>query len=112
MNVKVALITGGFLLLIGLFSGAALYGTFLCPNTGKAIVKQLEKDGDAIIEECFGMGGEDFAYMAQSAPGAMFLLGAQVPGGGNHHTPVFDIDETVLPMGSAVLAETARRFVT
>jgi hypothetical protein len=25
---------------------------------------------------------------------------------------VFDIDEKVLPMGTAVLAETARRFVT
>jgi amidohydrolase len=77
----------------------------------KSVAKELA-GGDAIIEECFGMGGEDFAYMAQSAPGAMFLLGAQVPGGGNHHTPIFDIDETVLPMGSAVLAETARRFVT
>lgn len=77
----------------------------------KSVAKELA-GGDAIIEECFGMGGEDFAYMAQSAPGAMFLLGAQVPGGGGHHTPIFDIDESVLPMGTAILAETARRFVT
>ena len=77
----------------------------------KSVAKELAGE-EAIIEECFGMGGEDFAYMAQSAPGAMFLLGAQVPGGGGHHTPIFDIDESVLPMGTAILAETARRFVT
>ncbi len=67
---------------------------------------------DRITVEPFGMGAEDFAYMAQEAPGAMFLLGAKVPGGGGHHTPIFDIDEDVLPLGSAMLAETARRYVT
>lgn len=58
------------------------------------------------------MGAEDFAYMTQSAPGAMFMLGAAVPGGGAHHTPTFDIDEDVFPLGTAILAETAFRFVT
>lgn len=62
----------------------------------------------------FGMGAEDFAYMAQKARGAMFMLGAAIPDGvmRNHHTDIFDIDESVLPVGAAVLAETARRFVT
>ncbi len=62
----------------------------------------------------FGMGAEDFAYMAQKAKGAMFMLGAAIPDGvmRNHHTDIFDIDESVLPVGAAVLAETARRFVT
>lgn len=58
------------------------------------------------------MGAEDFAYMTQAMPGAMFMLGAAVPNGGGHHTPLFDIDENVLPLGSAILAETAVRFVT
>lgn len=66
---------------------------------------------DRIAVEPFGMGAEDFAYMAQEAPGAMFLLGGKVAGGGGHHTPIFDIDEDVLPLGSAMLAETARRYV-
>ncbi len=66
---------------------------------------------EKVIDHPFGMGAEDFAYMSKAAPGAMFLLGAQVPGGGNHHTPTFDIDENVLPLGAAVLAETARRYV-
>ena len=67
---------------------------------------------EAVVDQPMGMAGEDFAYMANAAPGAMFSLGAHIEGGGGHHTPLFDIDENVLPIGSAVLAETARRFVT
>jgi amidohydrolase len=66
---------------------------------------------DAVVDEPYGMGAEDFAYMTQTAPGAMFMLGAQVEGGGNHHTATFAIDEDVFPLGAAVLAETARRYV-
>jgi len=52
--------------------------------------------------------------MTQKAPGAMFMLGAATPDGveRHHHTDIFDIDERVLAVGTAVLAETARRFVT
>jgi amidohydrolase len=62
----------------------------------------------------FGMGAEDFAYMTQHKMGAMFMLGAALADGveRSHHTAGFDIDENVLPLGSAILAETARRFVT
>jgi amidohydrolase len=66
----------------------------------------------AVVDQPFGMAGEDFAYMTQAAPGALFFLGAQVPGAGSHHTPTFAIDEEVLHLGAATLAETARRFVT
>ncbi len=67
----------------------------------------------ALVEAPFGMGGEDFAYMAQQCKGAMFGLGAAMGDGitRNHHTEIFDIDESVLPLGAAILAETARRFV-
>ena len=69
---------------------------------------------DDVTDMEFGMGAEDFAYMAQAAQGAMFMLGAATPDGvvRHHHTDVFDIDESVIPVGAAVLAETARRFVT
>jgi amidohydrolase len=68
----------------------------------------------AVTNAEFGMGAEDFAYMAQKAKGAMVMLGAAIPDGiaRHHHTETFDIDERVLPLGAAVLAETARRFVT
>jgi len=67
-----------------------------------------------VVEKEFGMGAEDFVYMTQTAEGAMFLLGAALPDGvkRSHHTDIFNIEERVLPVGAAVLAETARRFVT
>lgn len=68
----------------------------------------------AVVNDELGMGAEDFAYMTQKAKGAMFMLGAAMDDGliRNHHTDIFDIDESVLPIGAAILAETARRFVS
>lgn len=59
------------------------------------------------------MGAEDFSYMLELAPGAMFRLGVRQPGGPprHAHTPDFDIDEDALPIGSAMLAETALRLL-
>ncbi|MCS6883504.1 MAG: amidohydrolase [Oscillochloridaceae bacterium] len=61
-----------------------------------------------------GLGAEDFAYMCQRAPGAMLMLGAAIDDGVErpHHTPIFDIDERCLPVGAAILAETAARFLS
>jgi amidohydrolase len=59
-----------------------------------------------------GMGAEDFSYMAREAPGAMFSLGAQIGQEQRpHHSPIFDVDESVFPLGAAVLAETACRLL-
>ena len=79
----------------------------------RSVARDLLGD-TAVIDTNFGMGAEDFAYMTQQAKGAMFLLGAATPDGvvRHHHTDTFDIDESVLPVGAAILAETARRFVT
>jgi amidohydrolase len=59
------------------------------------------------------MGAEDFSYMTELAPGAMFRLGVRKPGTAPRyvHTPNFDIDEDALPVGAAVLAETALRLM-
>lgn len=59
------------------------------------------------------MGAEDFSYMLELAPGAMFRLGTRQPGGAPRyvHTPDFDIDENALPVGSAMLAATALRLL-
>jgi len=79
----------------------------------RGVAKDLVGDS-AVLEDEFGMGAEDFAYMTQKVPGAMFMLGAAIPDGlsRHHHTDIFDIDERVMPIGTAVLAETVRRFVT
>lgn len=59
------------------------------------------------------MGAEDFSYMTRLAPGAMFSLGTRTPGGRERypHSPDFDIDEDALPIGAAMLAETALRLL-
>ncbi|WP_188454240.1 M20 metallopeptidase family protein [Virgibacillus oceani] len=66
-----------------------------------------------VFETPFGLGGEDFAHMTQAVPGAMFFLGCAVGDGENRdlHTPHFDIDERVLPVGVSILTEAARRFL-
>jgi amidohydrolase len=63
---------------------------------------------DTVMEPEKMMGAEDFAYMTRQAPGAMFMLGAAVGDFSRpHHTPVFDIDESTLPLGVAMLADVA-----
>ena len=58
------------------------------------------------------MGAEDFSYMAQKAPGAMFMLGAKFDDQSRpHHTPIFDISEDALPVGTAMLAEVTCRLL-
>jgi len=54
------------------------------------------------------MGGEDFAEYLNVVPGAMFRLGCA--GGENWpllHSPVFDVDESAIGIGAAVLARAA-----
>ena len=59
------------------------------------------------------MGAEDFSFLAQEAPGCFWRLGTRPPGEPERrgHTPTFDIDEDALPIGAALLAEVAWRYL-
>jgi amidohydrolase len=58
------------------------------------------------------LGAEDFGCFSEVVPGAMFLLGARIEGNERYgHNPHFDIDERALPIGSAILAGAASRFL-
>jgi metal-dependent amidase/aminoacylase/carboxypeptidase family protein len=57
------------------------------------------------------MGAEDFAILAREAPGAFFWLGAALPDAREHHHPRFDIDEGVIPLGAALLAQVGRTLL-
>jgi amidohydrolase len=58
------------------------------------------------------LGAEDFGYFAVDNPGAMFMLGAKIEGDmRKHHSAQFDIDENCLPIGAAILAESALRYL-
>ena len=58
------------------------------------------------------MGSEDFGFFSALAPGAMFMLGGRIEEDERrHHHPRFDIDERCLPIGVAILAQAALRFL-
>jgi amidohydrolase len=59
------------------------------------------------------LGAEDFSEFLKHAPGAMFNLGTRIEGRENYqlHHPKFDLDERALPIGTAILVETARRLL-
>jgi amidohydrolase len=59
------------------------------------------------------LGAEDFGAFMEHAPGAMFQLGVQKKGHEDYplHHPKFDLDERALPLGTAMLVETALRFL-
>jgi amidohydrolase len=59
-----------------------------------------------------GLGAEDFGCFSELVPGAMFGLGVRADGDLRYpHNPHFDIDERALPIGTAILAESALRFL-
>lgn len=59
------------------------------------------------------LGAEDFGEFMKHVPGAMFTLGTKKQGHEEYllHHPRFDIDERAMPIGTAMLVETAMRFL-
>ncbi|RXZ64670.1 M20 metallopeptidase family protein [Pelagerythrobacter rhizovicinus] len=62
------------------------------------------------------MGAEDFAYVLEKVPGAMFFLGVAPEGEDwrqccGIHSPRMIVDESALPRGTAMLAGCALRFL-
>lgn len=81
-----------------------------------ALVTQVAQDllgEDAVIPARPVMKGEDFALLAQQVPGCYMRLGTGFPGEPprKHHDPHFDLDERALPIGAAILAATALRYL-
>jgi amidohydrolase len=70
---------------------------------GRENVSEIEKT----------LGAEDFGAFLEFAPGAMFTLGTHGADGTQYalHHPRFDLDERALPIGTAMLVETALRFL-
>lgn len=85
----------------------------------RRVAEVIEKAGrdmlgaENVSEMEKSLGAEDFSEFLKYAPGAMFTLGTQKKGHENYllHHPKFDIDERALPIGTAMLVETARRFL-
>lgn len=63
---------------------------------------------DNVVETEPSMGGEDMAYFLMAVPGCYFFLGSENAAAGfdqPHHSPGFDFDEGVLPLGVRVLEQ-------
>lgn len=59
------------------------------------------------------LAGEDFSMFLKHVPGCYFWLGATGPDMLSHgwHSPEFEVDEAAIPVGSAILAESAIRYL-
>ena len=79
------------------------------------LIRQVGADllgGQHVLIPKKEMGAEDFGILAGEVPAAMFMLGCRIEGDERrHHSPTFDIDEGCLPIGVAILAGTAHRFL-
>ena len=65
---------------------------------------------DSITPAPQSLGGEDFAWLLESVPGALARLGTRTPGS-NHdfdiHQATFDVDERAIAVGVRLMAATA-----
>jgi amidohydrolase len=71
---------------------------------------------DMVAEQPLVMPAEDFSYFAQRAPGMFIFLGATKKGvdpatAPANHSPLFEVDEGVLPLGVRTLANLAADFL-
>ncbi len=95
-----------------------LFGGLPLVNDGHVakVIEQAGRDllGENKVEPLHKtLGAEDFPEFLKNAPGAMFTLGAKIEGRETYelHHPMMDLDERAFPIGTAILAETALRFL-
>ncbi|TDK62097.1 amidohydrolase [Bacillus salipaludis] len=85
------------------------------PHVNELFLKAMDEmyPDFQIVKRPFGMGGEDFGYVTQKLPGALFFLGSGTEDGLKRdlHTPIFDLDESSLSIGAAILTQTAVNFL-
>ena len=69
---------------------------------------------DKISTTCApSMGAEDFSYMLNACPGAMFWIGNGPGEGGCYlHNPRYDFNDEALPIGASFFARLAERFLS
>jgi amidohydrolase len=88
-------------------------------NNNSTVTKWLENTITDVLPDFkihkgpFGLGGEDFSYMLNEVPGAMFFLGSKLDDrqNGGLHMPEFDINEEALVYGVTILSETVSRLL-
>jgi amidohydrolase len=72
----------------------------------QSVARTLLPDAEVDSANYVTMGSEDFAFILEKVPGCFFFIGSANPEKGldaSHHHPKFDIDETALPEGAALM---------
>lgn len=85
-------------------------------DLGEKVVRAITGDTGFHRLDAPIMGAEDFSYVLEKVPGAMFFLGVAHEGVDwrsccSIHSTRMMVDESVLPLGTAVLAGCAERFL-
>lgn len=85
-------------------------------DLGESVVRQLVGAAGFHRLDSPIMGAEDFSYVLEKVPGAMFFLGVAHEGADwrsccSIHSTRMVVDESALPLGTAVLAGCAERFL-
>lgn len=76
--------------------------------------KKIISEEDIIVMQKPSMGGEDFAYYLEKVPGTFFFLNNPKAVDGKtypHHNPKFNIDESYLVRGAALLIQGALDYL-
>jgi hippurate hydrolase len=76
------------------------------------VAAELVGDAAVVRDLPPSMGAEDFAFMLQARPGAYLRLGQGCEAGGFLHTPRYDFNDAVLPLGAALYARLAERALS
>jgi amidohydrolase len=78
---------------------------------GKAALRVVAAD-NVISQGSSSLGGEDFAFYLQKIQGCLVRFGAKLTETtGPAHSPTFDFDDAVLPIGAAWYAQVAQLFL-
>jgi amidohydrolase len=80
----------------------------------QAVAHRLFPKADVDTANYTTMGSEDFASVLEKVPGCFFFIGSANPEKGldaGHHHPRFDIDESALPLGAALMAAAVSDFL-
>lgn len=80
-----------------------------------SVVSQVAAEllgSECVMESPLHMGAEDFSFYTEHVPSCYFILGVAIDGSPRElHTSTFDINEDALPIGSALLAQSALRLL-
>ncbi|HEY9720796.1 MAG TPA: amidohydrolase [Oscillatoriaceae cyanobacterium] len=85
----------------------------MCRRVWDSAVKVVGEE--KVVAAAPSMGGEDMSYFLEAVPGCYFFIGSSNPAKGidvPHHHPEFRIDEDALAVGTQVIVQAVRDYLS